>query len=91
MKILRIKADGSHQEAFENPAEIFLIFVPLPRASYEGERKSKLPVTFTKFGNTGNGGTLVFEWPAPLWTDRTHFKLQTAQGELLLLLSFSFS
>lgn len=39
MKILRIKADGSHQEAFENPAEIFLIFVPLPRASYEGNEK----------------------------------------------------
>lgn len=91
MKILRIKADGRHRETFENPAEIFHIFVTLPRASYEGERKSKLPVTFTKFGNTGNGGTLVFEWPAPLWTDRTHFKLQTAQGELLLLLSFPFS
>ena len=91
MKILRIKADGRHRETFENPAEIFHIFVTLPRASYEGERKSKLPVTFTKFGNSGNGGMLVFEWPAPLGTDLTHFKLQTAQGELLLLLSFPFS
>lgn len=91
MEIIRIKADGSHQEAFENPAEIFLIFVTLPRASYEGERKGKLPVTFTKFGNSGNDGTLVFEWPAPVGTDRTYFKLQTVQGELLLLLSFPFS